>query len=133
MAAVGTVRIVYGGLLPVQRVELHWTSDASGNVSGTLTDRLNGALVRAAFSHSGPGGAPTNLYDVTLLDGSGADVLGGQGANLAIASPSHVAPGVPLKDGTTTTTAPVQVDDQLELQVANAGNAKSGVVTLYIR
>jgi hypothetical protein len=131
--AAGTVDIDYSAGHPVSRVTLRWTADGSGNVSGTLTAPLCGALVRAAFVHSGPGGAPTNLYDVTLLDADGLDVLGGQGANLAVAAPSHVIPGVPMRDGTTVGVGLAQVAGPLELRVANAGAGKSGLAALYVR
>lgn len=118
---------------PVRKVTLAWTSSAGGAVSGNLTDYLSGALVRVVFIPGSGGVQPTDLYDVVLLDGSGLDLLAGQGANLSQSSTTHVCPGVPLKDGTTTSTTQVQIDDQLELQVANAGNAKQGTVVLYLR
>jgi hypothetical protein len=100
---------------------------------GTKTDRLNGALVRVVFVPSAAPDAPTDNYDVTLLDGAGVDVLAGRGADLDTATTTHVVPGVSLTDGTTTSVTPVQVDDQLELRVANAGNGKRGSVILFLR
>lgn len=117
---------------PVRKFSINWTSDASGDVSGTQTAYLSGVIARVAFVPGSGGSAPTNLYDVTLLDESGLDVLAGQGANLTT-SASAVVPGVPLKDGTTTSVHPCHIDDKLELRVANAGNAKSGTVILYLR
>ena len=63
---------------------------------------------------------------------AGVDVLAGQGANLSDANASAVSPGVPLKDGTTTSVTPCVVADPLILNVA-AGNAKSGKVIIYFR
>lgn len=135
----GTVSITYQtaraqGGLGVRKVTLAWTSDASGDVSGSPTTYLTGEILRVVIVPSGTA-APTTLYDVTLRSygGDGIDLLAGQGANLSATVASHVKPGVPFKDGTTTATAPIAVDDQLELVVANAGNAKSGTVTLYLR
>ena len=116
---------------PVRKLTLAWTCDASGVVSGTLTDYVSGEIVRAVFAPGSP--APTDLYDATLLDGAGADVLGGQGADRSAAVVQQVAPGVPLKDGTSTSVRGVQVDDTLELRIANAGNSKAGTLVLYVR
>lgn len=118
---------------PCRKILLAWTSDASGNVSGTLTPVISGTLARVVFIPGSGGTQPSSLYDVTLLDESGVDVLGGQGANLSNSTVAQVAPGCPLKDGTTVSTTAPQMDDRLELQVANAGNAKTGTVVLYVR
>jgi hypothetical protein len=69
--------------------------------------------------------------DVTLADAAPASTSG-QGANLSDANASAVSPGVPLKDGTTTSVTPCVVADPLILNVA-AGNAKSGKVIIYFR
>jgi hypothetical protein len=129
----GTLQTLYGSGFPVNRVALNWTSDASGVVSGIKTDRLNGALARVVFVPAGAPDAPTDNYDVTLLDGAGVDVLAGRGADLDTATTTHVVPGVSLTDGTTTSVAPVQVDDQLELRVSGAGVSKRGSVILFLR
>lgn len=118
---------------PVWKYTIAWVSDAAGAVSGTLTDYISGEIVRVVFKPDSGGTQPTNAYDVTLLDEQGVDVLGGQGANLANNATTHVKPGVPLKDGTTTSVAGVHMDDKLELQVANGGDSKGGTVYLYVR
>lgn len=134
----GSVTISYFAALdavrrPVRRAEFAWVSDASGDVSGTPSEALSGQIVRVVFTPDSGGTQPTNLYDVTMLDAGGVDVLAGQGANLSNAAASAVCPGVPLKDGTTTSVIPAQVDGVLNLVVANAGNAKGGTVTVYLR
>jgi hypothetical protein len=119
---------------PVRWYSLAWTSDASGNVSGIPTvNVISGSIERVVFVPGTGGVEPTDLYDVTLLDSHGIDVLAGQGANLSQSSASHIKPGVPMKDGTTTSTAPIAVDEVLTLAVSAAGNAKSGTVILYVR
>lgn len=115
----------------IQKYSLAWTSDASGDATVT-TERLFGTLIGVAFIPSGSA-APTANYDVTLTDDNGVDVLSGQGANLSNATATRVVPGVPFKDGTTTSIAPVVINDTLDLAVANAGNAKGGTVVLYLR
>ena len=128
----GSVVVEYSSGLPVWRVTLTWVSDSSGNVSGTLTTRLSGTLVRVVFDPSA-NPAPSAGYDVTLLDERGIDLLAGLGGNLSASATSHTIPGVPMTDGTTTGVGLAQIEDALELRVANAGNATRGVVVLYLR
>jgi hypothetical protein len=118
---------------PPIRFALSWTSNASGDVSGTPTPVIVGTICKIEFVPAAGGSAPTTLYDVTLLDAAGVDVLAGQGANLSATVASSVIPGVPFKDGTTTSTGPCVVAEALNLVVANAGNAKSGQVIIYVR
>lgn len=114
----------------VNRVVLAWTSDASGNVNGNASNPINGTILKVEFN---PSGAPTDAYDLTLLDTAGVDVLAGQGVNLSGTVASAVIPGVPLKDGTTTSVGPCVVADTLTPTITNAGNAKSGQIILYVR
>lgn len=116
---------------PLKKFTFTWTCDASGVVSGTLSERISGTIVQVITN---PGAtAPTDNYDVTCLDDQGRDVFSGQGANRDTANTEHFCPGVPFADGTTTSLAPVVVDSTLELQIANAGNAKQGVLVLLVR
>lgn len=124
---------------PIQKINLTWTSSAGGAVSGNAFGPVAGEILRVVFVPNTDASQPTTLYDVTLtiLNGDagddGLDLLAGQGANLANNANTHVVPGVPLKDGTTTSTRPIAVNDKLDLVVANAGNAKRGQVILYVR
>ena len=105
----------------VRKILLDWLSDSSGDVNGTLTATVSGILYRVAFVPDGGGTQPTDLYDITLDDADGVDVLAANGANLSNASSSqHIDAGR-------------AVDGKLELKVSNAGNAKGGLVALYIR
>lgn len=118
---------------PVRRVVLDWASDASGAVSGNPAGPVSGELLRVTFVPDSGATQPSSLYDVTLLDAAGIDVLAGQGANLSNTAAGHVCPGTPMKDGTTTGTTYVALDDVLELRVANAGDSKGGLVVLHVR
>ena len=105
----------------VSKYSIAWTSDASGNVSGNTVDLRRGHLIQAKFI---PGGTtPTDLYDVTLLDSDSVDLLAGAGADRAAAAASIVVPTKPtfLEAQTVTPT------------VANAGNAKTGTIVLYVQ
>lgn len=115
----------------VSRIDIAWTSDSGGNAT-VATSAVTGTIRRVTFVPGTAGSQPTNAYDVTLTDEHGLDVLAGQGANLSNAANAHVAPGVPLKDGTTTSVVQPAVDGLLTLNVTNAGNAKSGTVVVYL-
>jgi hypothetical protein len=119
---------------PVRRIPLVWTSDAAtGAVSGTYTGIISGVVLRVVIIPNSGGTQPDNLYDVTLLDEGGVDILSGLGANLTNTTTYDKIPGVVHTDGTTTSTAPRAISDKLELRVANAGNSKGGQVVLYVR
>ena len=111
---------------PVKECRLAWTSDASGDVSGTPTENdINGVLLNAKFIPNTDADQPADEYDVTLLDTDGVDVLGGLGANLSQSTASITTPLA--GDGL------VNVRSALSLVVANAGNTKKGQVVIYWR
>ena len=124
MAAAGSVVVTRTTLSPrLELLKLAWTSDASGNVSGNPFAVGSGALQQIKFVPGSGGTQPTNLYDVTCVDTDSCDVLAGQGANLSNAAASikvQNAPWAWLAAG------------NLDLVVANAGNAKTGIVYLYL-
>jgi len=134
MAAVGSIDITYEEIKTIKKVILDWTSSSdTGAVSGVLTKPLAGIIDRVTFVPDSGDTQPSNQYDVTLEDEEGIDVLGGQGADLSNAAASSTVGGVPLKDGTTTTTVPFAISGTLELKVAAAGNSNGGQVILYLR
>lgn len=109
-----------------------WVSDSSGNATIASTVPVSGVIHRVVIVPSASA-APTTLYDVTLTDAEGIDVLAGQGANLSETVASSVCPGTALKDGTTVSITPTIVDGILTINVANAGNTKAGKVVVYVR
>lgn len=113
----------------VNKVTLAWTSDGSGAATQAIT--LRGTILRVVTN---PGAtAPTDNYDLTAPDADGVDVFGGQGANRDTANSEHFCPGLPLADGTTTSTAPISVNGEITLTIANAGASKEGSITIYYR
>ena len=130
MAAVGAITETTSASRSVKKKTLQWTSSAGGAVSGIPSVALSGEILRIAFIPGAGGVQPSDLYDITLLDDDGLDVLQGKGANLSNAAASQACPLI--GDGTTTV-RPVAVDGQLTLTVANAGNAKQGTVAVYYR
>jgi hypothetical protein len=136
MAVAGTVVETSVGntgayYFPALRIDLAWTCDAAGAVTEWYTrDCVRGRLSKVVFN---PGtAAPTDNYDVTLLDTNGVDVLQGLGANRDTANTETVVPAIEQLVGATTALLPVVVCDKLQLVIANAGNAKEGVISLYI-
>lgn len=121
----GTVEVedVGGG---VTKVTIPWTSDGSGNVTERAVALPAGTLLRLRTDPDGDA-APTDNYDITLLDAiGGADVLGGVGANR---STSAVQTVVPVEG---TYFRPWISAGDYYPTIANAGDTKEGVIELFI-
>ncbi len=112
------------------RTSVAWVCDASGAVSG-LSFGLAGTIAKVQFKPDAGGTQPTDQYDMTIMDAAGVDILAGQGANLSNTTATSIVPGVPLKDGTTTSTTLCVVADALTPSITNAGNAKGGTIIFY--
>ena len=97
-----------------------WTSDASGNCDAGVV-HIDGQLQRVVTDPSGTA-APTDDYDITLVDEDGYDIAGGQLANRDTANTETVV-----------LTAALLHYGNVTVTVANAGNAKSGTIKLYVR
>jgi len=117
---------------PVRRYVFDWTSSAGGAVTDIVSpNRISGQIARITIKPDGTD-VPTALYDATLLDDEGVDVMGGQGANLSATVTTSFVPGVPLNDGTTVSVSPIYIDDFLTLTIAAAGASKKGRVVVYM-
>lgn len=118
----------------ITKYSMEWTSDASGVVSGNSLTFLSGTILTVEFIPSSTA-APTDLYDVDLLDpesisafGDGAG--GSIGANLSATVAAHK---IPFINGASTTYVRTWMHGgEYELTVANAGITKSGTVNIYI-
>lgn len=108
----------------VERIHVAWTSDASGNADGSITN-LYGFLVKVVTDPDGSA-APTDNYDITLVDENSVDAAESLLLNRDTANNETV---YPLVTGAAT---PVFLCGTHTFTVANAGNAKSGVCVLYI-
>jgi len=107
----------------LNRIELDWLSDGSGDVSGT-TQNIAGYLLRVSFIPDSGGTQPSDLYDVELQDGDDIDLLNGAGANLSQSTATTLAPTIAGDS------LPV-VLGEIELVVSNAGAANGGTVVIY--
>ena len=112
-----------------ERKQIDWTSDGSGNYTKAIT--VVGVILKVVTN---PGSAaPTDDYDVTLIDEDGLDLFAGQGANRDTANTEAFCPGMSLSDGTTTSVLPMSHNGAATLTIANAGDTKSGSVVIYIQ
>jgi len=120
----GSVTITYVTFDTVKYVQWAWTSDASGDVSGTDTATISGAVLRWATN---PGStAPDANYDIVVNDDDGIDIAAGGLVNRHTSSSEQLLTGGDAKDG-------AAFMGKLSLVVSNAGNAKEGVLRMYYR
>jgi hypothetical protein len=129
----GTVTIVADNTSPNARDYLNcytvdWLSDSGGNVTASI-DELRGTIERIVFNPDDGATSPTNNYDMTLNDQDGIDTLNGKGANLSQSTASSTI----STEGDGTTNIPMAVSGTLSLAITNAGNAKGGIIRVYIR
>lgn len=115
-------------------VTIDWTGDAangsvpdtplSGSVMGAITDHF---LYTVTTDPGSP--APTDNYDVTLVDGAGFDILGGSGADRDAANSERALPKVgtdrhyPLVHGALT----------FKLANNSVASAKGRVVLVFVK
>lgn len=126
----GTVTVTREEIKPSQRNTKHvtkvivdWTSDADGDADVAIKN-LSGWLVKVVTD---PGSsAPTDNYDVTLIDEDGADALQSLCLNRDTSNSESV---YTLVTGAAT---PVLLAGTHTFTVANAGNAASGRAVLYM-
>ena len=123
-AAAGSATISETTAFPVQKVVWTWTSGTGaegGTVTSTTTASFTGKLI--GFSTDPGSTAPTDNYDVEILDSGSHDALLGAGANRDTANTEHVAEA----------SIGAVAGSRLTLSITNAGDAKVGVVVLWIR
>ena len=119
----------YADLKKLRKVKWAWTSATGGAIADqTATGQVN----KTTYKYTGeimrlitnPGStAPTDNYDVTILDDDGYDVLMGGGADRDTSNTEQVL----------ASSLGVCIDSQLRLNIANAGDAKVGEVIIYIK
>lgn len=117
----------------IKKTNLDWLANSSGVLSDGAVTKIHGEILRVTFSPDGGSTQPDDNYDVTLKDTETLDVLAGQGANLSESVVSNICPGVPMKDGTTTSVRPMVVTGALTLAVSGAGSLNAGNIDIYYR
>ena len=109
----------YGGSVKVASIA--WTSSAGGaSVAGVV--HIDGQIQRVTTDPAAAGSAPTDNYDITLVDANGYDLAAGQLVDRDTANTETVVLTVPIVHY-----GPVTVT------VAAAGDSKSGTVLIYYR
>ena len=120
--AVTITEQIYSG---VNLITFSWTSDASGDATGTTTSYYDGeVLAFATIPATGSGESPSDNYDIVITDANGLDVLAGQGANRDEATTEYVTNQANLG---------CVANSQLSIAVSNSGNVTGGVAYLWIR
>lgn len=119
----GTVVVSEERFGPIKKVSFAWTSTAGGAAGDVTTHAYSGKVERLVTVPGAGGAAPTDDYDVAVLDEDGVDILLGGGANRDTANTEQVA----------ASSLGIVANDKLTLAVTNAGNAKSGVVHVYLK
>src|SRR5687767_2822497 len=97
----------------IRRHELAWVSHTDGSVSLRTGGAIVGTILRVTTDPDDTN-APTDGYDVTLLDEDGIDVLGGLGADRDTATAETFCPAIQFG---ASGTAPVVVSGRLTLNV----------------
>jgi hypothetical protein len=105
----------------VKKVIFDWLTDASGDATKSTTNGINGIIQSVIFVPDTSATQPSDQYDVTILDDSSIDLLNGQGLNLSNVNTVVLVDNFNPIPG-----------NKLNLVVDNGGNAKGGVVYVYI-
>jgi len=113
----------YRDLLPVQMIKWDWLCTDLGVVSSQTLSKYSGLISKVNIIPDGGGTAPTTLYDITILDEGGRDILEGNGADCSATATEYLD----QSDGLGNVS-----QSKLTLTIAAAGDAKGGIVELYL-
>lgn len=125
MAAAGSAQITEEVFDTVKSIKWAWTSGTAGTVLADCTSVAfyTGKLLFFVTVPGVGGDAPTDNYDVTVLDKNDVDVLAAAGMNRDTASTETITEG----------SLGAVANSQLELNIAAAGSSNTGTVYLWIR
>lgn len=111
----------------VLTLQIDWTSNAAGAVTQTNAEaitaevpKLRGLLLRVIVIPDSGGTQPDDLFDMTLLDANGIDMLAGNGANLSNSQNTAI----------TINQTPFY-SEVLRPQITGAGDSNGGAVLMY--
>ena len=117
----GSATIIYSSTRAgAKSVSWTWTSDASGDVSGTDTVAISGRAYRWVTNPSAT--APAANYDIVVNDSDSSDVAAGVLANRHTSNTEQAYPAANTYH---------IFDGKLSLIVENAGDSKIGTLTMY--
>jgi hypothetical protein len=111
----------------IVKYTMDWLSDASGDVDVDAIPMVQGEIIRVSYYPDAGGTQPSDNYDLTMTNSYGVDILTGTGSNLSQTTDTWVVPAL-------STYFPVVVEaGSYDLVIANAGNAKGGIVEVLLR
>ena len=106
---------------------MDWLSDASGDVDVDAIPMIQGEIQSVHYFPDAGGTQPSDNYDLTMADSFGVDILTGTGANLSQTTDTYAVPAL-------STYFKVVIEaGSYDLVIANAGNAKGGIVEVIVR
>ena len=108
---------------PVSIIIYNFTSDESGDAS-EQTEKVSG-LIKRVVTNPDDTDTPTAGWDLTITDEDDVDVLCGNGADRDAGDTGASEQAFPCPGS-------LAVASKLTFIVANAGNAKKGIVKVYI-
>lgn len=123
----GTVTLTHYAVGRIRRIQVDWVADAAAaTVPATALPLFEGRILALATN---PGAvAPTDNYDITLVDAEGADRLQGVGNNRDTANTE----AVPVVYAATAIPPVVDGDEVLTFTLANnAVNSALGRAVIY--
>jgi hypothetical protein len=120
--AAGTVTVTEETFGTVKKITFAWTSTAGGAADAPTVATFSGKI-EALVTIPDAVDAPTTLYDVTVTDADGVDVLAGAGANRSATATELVLASL----------LGIVANDLLTVNITNAGAAKKGRVIVYSR
>lgn len=118
----GTVTVTESSIGNVHKVKWTWTSTAGGAADLVTPGVYAGEVIALVTDPAAGGSAPTDNYDITITDPEGYDVMQGAGADRDTANTETAVPA-----------AKSIAFGPLTLNVAAAGDTKSGIAVLYIQ
>lgn len=124
MAVAGSATVTSSRSGPFRKYSFAWTCSAGGAVTEVALPLPAGWIEQIVCTPTDP----TDLYDVTMTLGlaGGTDILGGGGANLSGTYPNLI--------GNDMTNLPIAIPaGNYYPTIANAGNAKTGTIDVYMR
>ena len=118
----------------VTKYEIVWVSDAAGAVSGSTFTMKPGAIVQVEFVPGSGALAPTDLYDVDLLNAEGVSMFDNGagtsvGGNLSATLASVAVPLIGLN--TVSVFRRWHHGGNVQPLVANAGDSNAGTINIY--
>lgn len=116
----GTVTTTEETLGNVKKITFTWTASAGGAADATTTGYYSGTI--SAYTVPGTGTAPSDNYDIRLLDGDSIDVANGYLLNRDQTNTEFVSDANTGKI----------VGDQITLEVTNAGAGGEGTLIVFV-